>query len=93
MNEPWGRKAVRIAIAIGEDADQEVLKKFINNPELRPLQANNPEALTKYIRWVSTAVLKSASSPMSTTIDSSPGLNVPLPIIPDAGTGAADDVW
>lgn len=93
MNEPWGRKAVRIAIAIGEDADQEVLKRFINNPELRPLQANNPEALTKYIRWVSTAVLKSASSPMSRTIDSSPGLNVPLPVIPDTGPGTIDDVW
>ena len=91
MNEPWGRKAVRIAIAIGEDADQEVLKKFIANPELRPLQANNPEALTKYIRWVSTAVLKSASSPASQIADSSPGLNVPIPIIPDAGT--VDDVW
>lgn len=93
MNEPWGRKAVRIAIAIGEDADQEVLKRFINNPELKPLQANNPEALTKYIRWVSTAVLKSASSPMSRSVDSSPGLNVPLPVVPDTGTGATDDVW
>lgn len=92
MNEPWGRKAVRIAIAIGEDADQEVLKKFIGNPELRPLQANNPEALTKYIRWVSTAVLKSASSPASQTVESSPGLNVPIPVIPDMGT-ATDDVW
>ena len=91
MNEPWGRKAVRIAIAIGEDADQEVLKRFIANPELRPLQANNPEALTKYIRWVSTAVLKSASSPASQSSDSSPGLNVPIPITPDSG--AADDVW
>ncbi|HEU4769617.1 MAG TPA: hypothetical protein VFS77_19780, partial [Pyrinomonadaceae bacterium] len=93
MNEPWGRKAVRIAIAIGDDADQEVLKKFIGNPELRPLQANNPEALTKYIRWVSTAVLKSASSPASQSADSSPGLNVPIPVIPDTGAGAADDVW
>ena len=92
MNEPWGRKAVRIAIAIGEDADQDVLKKFIGNPELRPLQANNPEALTKYIRWVSTAVLKSASSPASQSVESTPGLNVPIPVIPDMGT-ATDDVW
>jgi hypothetical protein len=23
MDQPWGKKAVRIAIAIGEDADQE----------------------------------------------------------------------
>ena len=94
MNEPWGRKAVRVAIAIGEDADQEVLKKFIANPELKPLQANNPESLIKYIRWVSTAVLKSASSPASQSSDSlAAGLNVPIPVVPDANPSSADDVW
>jgi uncharacterized protein YegL len=94
MNEPWGRKAVRIAIAIGEDADQEVLKKFIANPELRPLQANNPESLIKYIRWVSTAVLKSASSPASqSAAASTAGLNVPIPALPDTTGPSADDVW
>jgi len=94
MNEPWGRKAVRIAIAIGEDADLEVLKKFIANPELKPLQANNPESLTKYIRWVSTAVLKSASSPASqSAAAAASGLNVPIPVVPDAGGSSADDVW
>lgn len=94
MNEPWGRKAVRIAIAIGEDADQEVLKKFIANPELRPLQANNPESLIKYIRWVSTAVLKSASSPASqSAAASTSGLNVPIPALPDTTGPSADDVW
>lgn len=94
MNEPWGRKAVRIAIAIGEDADQEVLKKFIANPELKPLQANSPESLTKYIRWVSTAVLKSASSPASqSAAASAAGLNVPIPAMPDGGPTSADDVW
>ena len=94
MNEPWGRKAVRIAISIGEDADQEVLKKFIDNPELKPLQANSPESLTKYIRWVSTAVLKSASSPASLSGDSgAPDLNIPIPAMPDAGPSSADDVW
>jgi uncharacterized protein YegL len=94
MNEPWGRKAVRVAIAIGEDADQEVLNKFIANPELKPLQANNPESLIKYIRWVSTAVLKSASSPASQSNYSlAAGLNVPIPAAPDADPSAADDVW
>jgi uncharacterized protein YegL len=93
MNEPWGRKAVRVAIAIGEDADQEVLKKFIGNPELKPLQANNPESLIKYIRWVSTAVLKSASSPASQSVAAAAGLNVPIPAMPDAGISSADDVW
>jgi uncharacterized protein YegL len=94
MAEPWGKKAVRIAIAIGEDADQEVLRKFIGNPELKPLQANNPEALIKYINWVSTAVLRSASAPPSQTFDNStPSTNVPIPVIPDAGPTSADDVW
>lgn len=94
MEQPWGRKAVRIAIAIGEDADGEVLQRFIGNPELKPLQANNPESLVKYIKWVSTAVLKSASSPASQTTDSAtPGTNVPIPVLPDSAPSSADDVW
>jgi hypothetical protein len=39
------------------------LQKFIGNSELKPLAANSPEALVKHIKWASTAVLKSASSP------------------------------
>src|SRR5208283_4077823 len=65
MSQPWGKKAVRIAIAIGEDADTEVLQKFIGNSEIKPLHANNPEALVKQIRWLSTVVLKAVSSPAS----------------------------
>lgn len=94
MNKRWGRKAVRVAIAIGEDADQEVLNKFIANPELKPLQANNPESLTKYVKWVSTAVLKSALSPARQDgAAPAAGLNVPIPAMPDAGPTSADDVW
>ncbi len=94
MDEPWGRKAVRIAIAIGEDADTEVLQRFIGNAEVKPLQANNPEALVKYIKWVSTAVLKSASAPVSQSSDSAtPGTNVPIPLLPDSHAPSADDVW
>jgi uncharacterized protein YegL len=94
MDQPWGKKAVRIAIAIGEDADTEVLQKFIGHPELKPLQANNPEALVKHIKWVSTAVLKSASAPASQAGDSlSPGMNVPVPAAPTASPSSADDVW
>ena len=65
LGEPWGKKAVRVAIAIGDDADTEVLRRFIAHPEIEPLQANNPEALVRHIRWVSTAVLQAASSPAS----------------------------
>ena len=32
MNEPWGKKAVRIAIAMGQDSDKDTLQKFIDHP-------------------------------------------------------------
>ena len=98
LDQPWGKKAVRIAIAIGADADLDVLQKFIGNPEILPLQANNPESLVKYIRWVSTVVLKSASAPASqTAADPSTAPNVPVPVAPpvvDADEPeTAADVW
>lgn len=98
MALPWGKKAVRIAIAIGQDADHEVLQRFIGHPELKPLAANNPEALVKQIKWVSTAVLQSASAPASqTSADEAPAGNVPIPAPPDpdddGGPASANDVW
>ena len=98
LDQPWGKKAVRIAIAIGADADLDVLQKFIGNPEITPLQANNPEALVKYIRWVSTVVLKSASAPASqSAADATTAPNVPVPVAPPAvdanGPQTAADVW
>ena len=54
LSLPWGRKAVRIAIAIGQDADVSVLSEFTQSPEL-VLHADNPQALVKMIKWASTA--------------------------------------
>ena len=109
MEEPWGKKAVRMAIAIGEDADLEVLRRFIGHPEIEPLQANNPEALVNYIKWVSTAVLQAASSPASqvggaqvmsisqsgTSAQASQMSNVvvPVPVVAAAVPATAADVW
>ncbi len=89
---PWGKKAVKLAIAIGSDADTEVLKAFINNSEMPVLQANNPGALVKYIKWAST-VTKQVSSPHSQVI-SQGETNMPLdlgtlPVLSDD----AMDVW
>jgi uncharacterized protein YegL len=95
MNEPWGKKAMRIAITIGADADPEPLQKFIGHSELRPLQANTPQALVKLIKWTSTAVLKSASAPASQPKGTASGVvNVPIPTPPDtSGPGNPADVW
>ena len=92
MAQPWGTKAVRIAIAIGHDADHSVLQRFIGHPELEPLQANNVESLVEYIKWVTTVVLKSTSSPASQAQHAGQRTNVPLPPVPDAGV-AVNDVW
>ena len=99
LDQPWGKKAVRIAISIGQDADAEVLQKFIAHPEMKPLAANSPEALVKHIKWASTAVLKSASSPAAGGTDhpaASPAaagspVGVPAPdaSIPDPNAAAA----
>lgn len=92
LDIPWGKKAVRIAIAIGEDADYDVLNRFIANPEIKPLQANNPEALAKHIKWVSTVVLKSVSLPVSQSWDKAPGSNVIIPGLPSQPE-LAQQVW
>lgn len=62
---PWGRRAVRLAIAIGSDADPGPLRTFIANPLVPLLQAHNAETLVRYIRWASTAVVQAASAPRS----------------------------
>ena len=98
LGQPWGQKAVRMSIAIGEDADLEILQEFIANPEIKPLRANSPEALVRYIKWVSTAVLKSASAPASQNTQQANTLttNVPVPAPPvdsDQENITAIDVW
>lgn len=94
MAEPWGKKAVRLAIAVGEDADLDALTRFIGRGEIAPLQANNSAVLVKYIRWASTAVLKSASSPprRPTGTETAGSSNVAIPAPPPTDS-SADDVW
>ena len=71
---PWFRKAVKIAISIGQDADDEVLIEFAGNKEL-VLQANNAAALAKMIKWASTTasmVSAPSSKPMNSVAASTP---------------------
>jgi uncharacterized protein YegL len=94
MELPWGKKAVRIAIAVGGDADRETLQKFIGHSEIQPLQADSPDALIKRIKWVSTVVLKAASSPVSQPNQpNSGGGNIPIPVVPPTVLNSASDVW
>jgi uncharacterized protein YegL len=89
MDEPWGRRSVRVAIAIGGDAALDVLEEFVGNPEIKVLQAKNADQLHRYIRWVSTAVLKVASSPAAQADAQTPALSMPQ-VAPAADD---NDVW
>lgn len=97
MEQPWGKKAVRVAIAVGQDADHEVLQKFIGNIERKPLPANQPEELVRRIKWVSTIVLKATSAPNNQFQNQHPGANVPIPQplnpAPTNLNSNVDDVW
>lgn len=87
---PWGKRAVRVAVAIGEDADKSMLKEFLANPELEPLQARNPKQLAKAIRWMSTAVVKNASTPKGGT---DRGMSPPVDLVKDTPDDGGDLVW
>lgn len=106
---PWAKKAVKIAISIGQDADDDVLLEFTGNKEL-VLQANNAKMLAKMIKWASTAVSAVSSGVSNTTepeigygdntdegSESSTGGNGPLILdmdnIPDPDDVNSDDVW
>ncbi len=97
---PWGKKAVKIAISIGQDADDDVLVEFTGNKEL-VLQANNAAALTKMIKWASTAAsLVSAPASVAMNDEGTAGEEGTAPIIVDMGGRLPDlddiqegDVW
>ena len=89
---PWFRKAVKIAISIGQDADDDVLIEFTGNREL-VLQANNAAALTKMIKWASTTAsmvsapaskpMNSAQTPAGTPADPFDGGQGGVPLVLD----------
>ncbi|MCL2400135.1 MAG: VWA domain-containing protein [Defluviitaleaceae bacterium] len=89
MGTPWGKKAVRIAIAIGKDTDIAVLEQFTGNREL-VLEAKNPQLLIQFIKWAST-VVKTVSSPRAGDDDSSPS-GVDLNTVPVL-TDDDDGIW
>lgn len=87
---PWGKRAVRVAISIGSDADNGMLKQFLDNPELEPFQVGNAKQLVAAVRWASTVAVRAASVPR--TGDESTAVN---PLVPPPSAAADDDdlVW
>jgi len=83
---PWGKKAVRLAVAIGDESqyDEDELLKFVNvkdengNPVL--LKAHNSQELVHYIKWASVAASVGASiSKSKSTSDGAQHVIMPAP--------------
>ena len=61
LAQRWGKAAIRLAVAIGTDADAGPLNAFIGDPKVKMLRAHRPAELTRHIVWVSTAGVEFAS--------------------------------
>jgi uncharacterized protein YegL len=56
----WFKASVKVAIAIGDDADKDVLAKFVGSPE-GVITAHDPATLKKWIKFISVTASKVAS--------------------------------
>lgn len=92
LDQPWGKRALRIAIAIGADASKDTLQRFIAHKEIKVFEANNAPSLVHYIRWSSTVALKAASAIQTGVGATGTVLAGPLPPTP-AAPPDPDDVW
>ena len=62
LEEPWGERSIRLAIAIGADADYATLARLTGPDGPEPLTAANPEQLVMALRWATTQVSRAAST-------------------------------
>ena len=83
---PWGKRTIRVAVSIGKEADKAMLKEFLADPNVEPLQADNPTQLVHAIRWASTMAVRTAST-------SRPGSPSALPTAPPDDGGDRSAVW
>lgn len=51
-----------LALGIGEDADVDMLKAFINNPEIPVIKAHDVSGITKFFRWVTMSTVARMNS-------------------------------
>lgn len=55
-------KCQRMALGIGEDADVDMLKSFIDNPEIPVIKTKDASGITKFFRWVTMSTVARMTS-------------------------------
>jgi uncharacterized protein YegL len=62
LRTTWGPRSLRLAVAIGRDADRSVLQEFIGySSGHTPIQADDPESIIEAIQWATTAATRVAA--------------------------------
>lgn len=74
LGSPRASKAFRLAMGIGEDADLDVLRRFLNDPQGRVFQASDARQLHEFFQWVTMSI---TARSRSATPDSLPALPAP----------------
>lgn len=80
---PWGMKAVRLAIGVGDDYSTEELLKFVSHKDVGVLDARTADQLIQYIKWASIAASISASAGKSAVSQTQRNTAVTLPPPPE----------
>ncbi|MBD2458770.1 VWA domain-containing protein [Nostoc sp. FACHB-87] len=76
LDSDRGKRAVRLALGIGDDCDFDVLKRFVNHPEIPVVRAAEVSKLMDFFQFVSMSVMARsvAQNPNSTN-------NLPLHLL------------
>ncbi len=63
-------KCQRLALGIGDDAETDMLKAFIDNPEIPVIKTRDASGITKFFRWVtmSTVARMTSVNPNETSV-------------------------
>ena len=85
LSDKWGKRSVRIPIAIGDDCDEDRLELFRSPKEGALLKAKNAKELTKLIRWASVTVSGTLSQTGANT-----GILPPAPQMNTVQLGSQD---
>ena len=56
LDTPRAARAQRLALAIGEGADEEMLRRFVGNPEIPVFRATEVHKIKDFFRWVTFSV-------------------------------------
>ena len=83
-----GRKAIRISIAIGEDADEQELSKFLSHRDVGVLRANDPLKLLHLLKWATVQGSRSSLAPLTVAKTETSGESTWAGALPPASGGS-----